>query len=48
MPEHQVVSAAPTVPRLIRPTPRSMKQSEKRVIMFTAMETRRNEGNKKT
>jgi len=46
-PEHRVVSAAPIVPGLIRPTRRLMKQAEMRLINVSAMETRRNKGNKK-
>jgi len=45
--EHWVVRAAPIVPGLIRPTQRSIKQAEKGLITVSAMETRRNKGNKK-
>ena len=46
-PEKQVVSATPNVPRSIRPTQRSINQAEKRLMTVTAMETRRNSGNKR-
>ena len=46
-PEHCVVSAAPNVPGLIRPTLKLMKQAEKGLVTVSAMETRRNKGNKK-
>jgi len=45
-PEYQVVSAAPNVPGMIRPTWRSMKQAEKGLMTVSAMETRRIKGNK--
>jgi len=44
---HQVVSAAPSVPGLIRPTWRSMTQAQKGLMMVTALDRRRNQGNKK-
>jgi len=44
---HRVVSAAPNVPELIRPTLRSMKQAKNGLITVSAMQTRRNNGNKK-
>ena len=46
-PEHWVVSAAPNVPGLIRPTLRSTKMVEQGLMTVSAMETRRNIGNKK-
>jgi len=46
-PEHRVVSASPNFPGLIWLTQRSMKQTQKGLMMVTAMETRRNKGNKK-
>jgi len=46
-PEHWVVSAAPNVPGLIRPTQRSMNQAEKGLMTPSTMETRRNKRNKK-
>jgi hypothetical protein len=46
-PEHRVVGAAPTVPGLIWPTLKSMKQAEEGLATLSTMETRRNKGNKK-
>jgi len=46
-PERQYVSAAPNVPRLIRPTRKSTRHVEKVMVMVNAMETRRNKGIKK-
>jgi len=46
-PEHHIVSAAPTVPGLIWPTWRLMKQAEQGLMTVSAMETKRNKGNKK-
>jgi len=46
-PEHQDVSIASNVPRLIRPTRTSMEQAEKGLMTVTAVETRRNKGNKR-
>jgi len=45
-PAHRVVSATPIVPGFIRPTQRSKKQVEKGLMIVSAMETRRNKGNK--
>ena len=47
IPAHLDVNAAPNVPRLIWPTQKSMKQSDKGLMMVTVMETRRRKGNKK-
>jgi len=47
-PEHRVVSATPNVPGLIQPTRMSLKQAQKALMTVTAMETRRNKGNKKS
>jgi len=41
------VSVAPNVPRLIRPTRKSKRQAEKVIMTVSAMETRRNKGNKR-
>jgi len=46
-PEHQDVSAAPNVPRLVRPTRKSKRQAEKVLVTVNAVETRRNKGGKK-
>jgi len=46
-PDHRVVCAAPNVPRLIRPTQKSIQQAEKGLVTVSAMETTRNNGNKK-
>jgi len=46
-PEHMVVSGARNDPGLTWPTWRSIKQAEKGLMTVTAMETRRNKGNKK-
>jgi len=45
--EHWVVSAALNVAGLIRPTWRSMKNTEMGLTTVSAMETRRNKGNRK-
>jgi len=45
--EHHVVNAMPNVPGLIWPTQKAMKQAEKVLVTVSAMETRRNMGNKK-
>jgi hypothetical protein len=41
------VSAAPNVPGLIGPTRNSKRQAEMVIVTVSAMETRRNKGNKK-
>jgi len=46
-PEHWVVSATPNVPGLIRPTWRSKTLAEMGLMTVSAMETRKNKGNKK-
>jgi hypothetical protein len=46
-PEQQDVSAAPNVPRLVRPTRKSKRQAEKVLVTVNAVETRRNKGGKK-
>ena len=46
-PDQQDVSAAPNVPRLIRPTRESKRQAEKVLMTVNAIETRRNKGVKK-
>jgi hypothetical protein len=46
-PEQRDVSAAPNVPRLIRPTPKSKRHAEKVLVTVNAIETRRNKGVKK-
>ena len=46
-PEQLDVSAAPNVPRLIRPTERSKKQAEKIFLTVNTITTTRNQGNKK-
>jgi len=46
-PEQQDVSAAPTVPRLVRPTRKSKRQAEMVLVTVNAVETRRNTGGKK-
>jgi hypothetical protein len=46
-PEYRVVSAALNVPGLIWPTWKSMKQAEKGLVTVSAMETGRNNRNKK-
>jgi len=46
-PEQQDVSAAPNVPRLVRPTRTSKRQAEKLLVTVNAAETRRNKGGKK-
>jgi len=45
--EQQDVSAAPNVPKLIRPTQKSKTQAEKVLVPLNAIETRRNKGVKK-
>jgi len=45
-PEHQVISMAPTVPRLIQPKQRAIKMAEKGFKLVSAMETWRNKGHK--
>jgi hypothetical protein len=46
-PEQRVVSAAPNVPGLIRPTRKSTRQSETVSVTVNAMKTRRHKGVKK-
>jgi len=46
-PEQRNVSAAPNVPRLIRPTWKSKGHGEEMFVMVNAIETRRNKGVKK-
>jgi len=46
-PDNWVRSAAPSVPGFFRPTRRSMNKAEKGLMNVSAMETRRNKGNKK-
>jgi len=46
-PQHQVLSAATNLVRLIRPTRRSMKQAEQGLITVSSTKTWRNMGNKK-
>jgi len=46
-PEDWVVSGARNIPGLIWPTWRSMKKAENGLITVSAMETRRNKGNRK-
>ena len=46
-PVHQHVSAAPHVPGLIRPSPRSKKTAAELIVMVSAIGTRRDKGNKK-
>jgi len=46
-PKQQDVSAAPNVPGLVRPTPKSKRQAEKVLVTVNAVETRRNKGGKK-
>ena len=45
-PEHHDVSAAPNVPRLIRPIWNSIKHAETQYVMVSTLETRRNHGHK--
>jgi hypothetical protein len=45
-PEQRNVSIARNVPRLIWPSRRSKKKSEKWLVTVSTMETRRNKGNK--
>jgi len=46
-PEQQDVRAMPNVPRLVRPTQKSMRQAEMVLVTVNAIETRRNKGVKK-
>jgi len=46
-PEQQDVSAAPNVPGLVRPTPKSKRQAEQVLMKVNAAETRRNKGGNK-
>jgi len=46
-PEQQDVSAAPNVPRLVRPTRKSKKEAGKVLVTVNAVETRRNKVGKK-
>jgi len=46
-PEQQDVSAAPNVPRLVRPTRKSKRLAEKVIVTVNAAERRRNIGGKK-
>jgi len=46
-PEQQDVSAAPYVPRLVRPTRKSKRQAKDVLVTVNAAETRRNTGGKK-
>jgi len=46
-PEQQDVSAAPNVPGLVRPSRKSKRQAEKVLVMYNAVETRRNTPGKK-
>ena len=46
-PEQRDLCAAPNVPRLIRPTPKSKRQAEKLFVTVDAIDTRRNKGGKK-
>jgi hypothetical protein len=46
--EQRHVRAAPNVPRLIQCTAISQRQAEKLLVMVNAMETRRNNGVKKS
>jgi len=46
-PEQWDVSAAPNVPRLIRPTWKSMRMADKMSMSVNAIETSRNKGVKK-
>jgi len=45
--EQQDVCAAPTGPRLVRPTRKSKRQAEKVLVTVNAVETRRNTGGRK-
>jgi len=45
-PEQQDVSAAPNVPRLVRPTRKSKSLAEKVLVTVNGVETRRNQGGK--
>jgi hypothetical protein len=46
-PEQQPVSAAPNVPRLVRPTQNSKSQAEKVLVIVNGAEMQRNKGGKK-
>jgi hypothetical protein len=46
-PEQQDVSAAPNVPRLVRPIRKSKRQAEQVLVTVNAVETQRNNGGKK-
>jgi hypothetical protein len=46
-PEQRNISAAPNVPRLIRPICRTRKKVEKLLMTVNIMQTRRNKGIKK-
>jgi len=46
-PHQQDVSAAPNVPRLVRPTRKSKRQAEKVLVTVNAVERQRNKGGKK-
>jgi hypothetical protein len=46
-PQQRNVSAAPNVPRLIRPTRKSKRHAEKVLVTVNTIETRRNKGVKK-
>jgi len=46
-PERRDVSAAPNVPRLIRPTRKSKRQAEEVLMTFNTIETRKNKGVKR-
>jgi hypothetical protein len=46
-PEQQDGSAAPNMPRLVRPTRKSKRQTEKVLMSVNAAETRGNKGGKK-
>jgi len=46
-PEQQDVSAAPNVPRLVRPTQKSKRQAEKVLVTVNVIQTRRNKAVKK-
>jgi hypothetical protein len=46
-PNQQDLRAAPNVPRLVQPTRKSKRQTEKLFVIVNAVETRRNKGRKK-
>ena len=46
-PEQQDVSAAPNVPRLVRPTLKSKRLAEQGLVTVNAVEMRRNKGGNK-